>query len=260
MDELNPTPVEETIEENSNVNESTVNGSTNERPDWLPDNFKSAEDFADSYKELQSKFTKEKQGLTTDDNDDDSGDADSDAANDDDGEHVPNVSPGEQLDFDSYSNEFAQTGELSEASRDEIKDTLGVSDDVIDMYLAGIESTVSSYQNAAFEITDGEGNYEAMQDWASQNLTEEQQQGFDSALHGSRESGLLAVKGLYADYVAANGQAPTLIGPESGSPSYSGNSFETSAEMTEAIADPRYKTDENYRNEVMKKIMNSDVN
>ena len=36
---------------------------TNDRPAWLPENFKSPEDLANSYKNLQAEYTKLKQGI-----------------------------------------------------------------------------------------------------------------------------------------------------------------------------------------------------
>ena len=67
----------------------------------------------------------------------------------------------------------------------------------------------------------------------------------------------LAVEGLRSKYQAAEGSDPALIAGQS-APSSGGN-YSSWAEVTQAMRDPRYKSDPAYRQSVTSKLERSNV-
>ena len=63
----------------------------------------------------------------------------------------------------------------------------------------------------------------------------------------------LAMSGLKARYEAANGREPNLVKGQTGGTA-SNDSFGSNREITQAMKDPRYKTDSAYRAQVVSKL------
>ena len=71
------------------------------------------------------------------------------------------------------------------------------------------------------------------------------------------ESARLAAQGLHARYVAANGAEPALVtGATAGQ---SGDVFSSTAQLVEAMRDPRYAADPAYRATVEAKLARSSI-
>ncbi|CLP71539.1 Uncharacterised protein [Mycobacterium tuberculosis] len=66
----------------------------------------------------------------------------------------------------------------------------------------------------------------------------------------------MAILGLKARYDAANGSEPTLLG---GNAKASEDVFRSTAELTAAMKDPRYKKDPAYREDVKQKLARSNI-
>lgn len=77
--------------------------------------------------------------------------------------------------------------------------------DIRDVKLAAIE--LKEQVTKAHNIVGGKDTYEAMINWGKENLSEAQKADFDKALKTGM--GEFAIKGLYADYKASNGQPTT---------------------------------------------------
>jgi hypothetical protein len=113
----------------------------------------------------------------------------------------------------------------------------------------------------ALEVQDtigGRGNYEAMTEWAKENLTDTDIDAYDDVVtNGSLEQAKMAVQGMYARFVGGGGQAPNLTqGSTSGD---SVKPFNSAAQVTEAMSDKRYSTDPAYRATVEKRLQVSNV-
>jgi hypothetical protein len=118
-----------------------------------------------------------------------------------------------------------------------------------------------SVQQAATiqESIGGAGNYEAMAEWASENLADGDLDAFNDIVEGrSVEQARVAVKGLYAQFQAAGGKGPSLVqGSTSGDSGV--KPFGSTAQVTEAMRDPRYASDPAYRENVEKRMSVSSI-
>jgi hypothetical protein len=98
-----------------------------------------------------------------------------------------------------------------------------------------------------------------MVQWAATNLGEEQKAAFNAALDsGDLGRVMFAVQGLRAQHQQAAGTQPTLL---KGSPNGTSaiQPFASSAQVTEAMNDPRYKKDPAFRQMVYDRLAQSNV-
>ena len=97
-----------------------------------------------------------------------------------------------------------------------------------------------------------------MSEWAAENLSDDDLNAFNGLVEGgSVEQARVAVKGLYAQYQAAGGKGPSLV---QGATSGAGvKPFGSTAQVTEAMRDPRYANDPAYREQVEKRMAVSSI-
>jgi len=112
--------------------------------------------------------------------------------------------------------------------------------------------------NQLFEMVGGEKAYKSMINWAGQNLSQEEIQMYDNVMgSGNASSIYFAVQALaskYSDATGSDGQLLTGKGTANQAQGY-----RSQQELVAAMADPRYDRDPAYRQEVMQKLENSDV-
>jgi len=221
---------------------------TVEYPEWIPEKYRNGtvEDAmkatAEGYKALESKLGKP-DGTTSD-----TGSTSEDESGDEGDDNSVSMRDVEQ--------EFLEDGKVSKATYDAME-AKGISKDVIDGYLAGQQAIANQRVTKVHEAVGGEEKYGDMLKWASENWTSEEITAFDNTMKGVDDAAImLAVRGLKAVYNEANPADPNLVTGESGKVA-AGGSFESSAQMTEAMRDPRYATDPAYRKEVEQKLARS---
>lgn len=212
-----------------------------EKPEWLPDKFKTPEDMAKAYGELEKQFTKDRQ--TKDSTEEESQSLEIEAK-----ETVENAG----LNFEELSESYAKNGELSETEYSKLESS-GISKDLVDQYIAGQQAIANNVQTEIYSQIGGQESYKEMVQWAGENMTENEVTAYNQAVNSdSRASIDLAVQGLKARYDAANGREPSLIG---GRPSQSqGESYQSWAQVTVDMNSPSYKTDPAFRQKVQDKI------
>jgi hypothetical protein len=236
--EADPKEGKETIEEQLKVDEESAE---EERPEWLDEKFESPEEMAKAYKALQQKMSKPKAEKK------ESAKAEEASA--------PEATTGA---IEAARNEFAENGELSDKAFDALE-AAGLPRSFVEQYIAGQEAM--SIQQAATiqESIGGAGNYEAMAEWASENLADGDLDAFNAIVEGhSVEQARVAVKGLYAQFQAAGGKGPALVqGSTSGDAGV--KPFGSTAQVTEAMRDPRYASDPAYREQVEKRMAVSSI-
>jgi hypothetical protein len=120
------------------------------------------------------------------------------------------------------------------------------------------EQLTEAQAQQLFEMVGGEKAYNSMIQWAGQNLSQEEIQMYDNVMgSGNASSIYFAVQALankYGDATGSDGQLLTGKGTANQS-----QGFRSQQELVQAMADPRYDRDPAYRQEVMQKLENSDV-
>lgn len=182
--------------------------------------------------------------------------ADKDGADADTGDKTTIPEPTDNV-LDDVQKEFEANGELSEDTLKRLDDAK-IPRNLVDLAMAGLKSQQNAENQKVFDAVGGEEKWEAMSDWAGKNLEKSEVEALNDALGGeSAYLRNLALKDLAARYDADNPQAPQnkLEGATGADLGVSG--FANTAEMTKAMADPRYQKDAKYRDEVMVKVSKS---
>jgi len=238
-----PSLQEEHIEQEATQEEQSPQAEE-QRPEWLPEKFDSPEAMAKAYESLESQFTKQQQTTEV-------GEENAEETNE-------TASPISVEKFTEYDNEFINTGEISEQSRQDIE-AMGIPREMIDAYISGQQAVVSQQFNDIYSEVGGEDNYTEMLSWASENIPEDEQDAFnESVLNGTPAQMMFAIKSLASRWGGGAGQSAPLIQGNTGSIGASG-AFRSLAQVTEAMRDPRYTKDPAYRKEVEDKLSNSNV-
>lgn len=113
--------------------------------------------------------------------------------------------------------------------------------------------------NQLFEMVGGEKAYKSMLSWAGENMSKEEVEMYDSVMaSGSANSIYFAVQALsnkYGDAVGNDGQL--LTGKRSAAQQDA--QFRSQQELVQAMNDPRYDRDPAFRDDVIRKLQNSDI-
>ena len=224
----------------NNAPEVSEEAVAEERPEWLPEKFESASDLAKAYSELESRMgsqeSPESQEVTED----------------------VDASDREVLTMDDirpFSEEFAEKGELGEESYQKL-DELGFPRELVDNYIQGMSAYSQQQSTQMMAAVGGEESYNQMTEWASKSLSEAEINAYNAIMDSGDPSQIdIAVRGMHARF-KANDTEPTLI---QGDTVNVNNGFNSTAEVTAAINDPRYRKDPAYRKEVQRKIQMSKV-
>jgi len=213
-----------------------------ERPSWLPEKFKSAEDMAAAYAELEKKNSAPKP---------DAGTPPADAA----AAAAQVAAAG--LDFSALTTEYQTSGALSDETYAALA-AKGIDKGTVDSYIAGQEALAQQAIDGVLNEFGGADEYSKMVSWATTGLPANEVAAFNHAMdNGTVDSIKLTIAGLKARYEAANGKEPNLLGGGNGDSNT--DVFRSTAEMTAAMRDPRYKADPAYRRDVQEKLGRSNI-
>lgn len=226
-------------------------GQAEERPQWLDDKFKSPEELAKAYNELQSKL-----GENTQPTDEEEP---TKPAEENSNEAEADSEPAPKMDkaIDKATNEYSERGELSDKTFIALEKA-GLPREMVETYLRGQEAIALGQAAEVQEVVGGNANYNAMTEWAGENLSDGDVNAFNSIVEGSSaDQAKMAVKGLYAQFLASGGQPPELM---QGATSGTGvKPYSSTAQITEAMKDARYKNDPAFRASVEQRLAVSDV-
>lgn len=224
-----------------------------DRPEWLPGKFKTPQDLAKAYAELEGKLgkTAPKEPVA-----EKAGEKAGDKAAEQSIEKAAEALGVPVSDFTvdalkKYSDEFTKEGNLSEDSYAELAKK-GVSKDVINTIIQGQIARQQVALNSIYAQVGGEDTFKQMVQWASVSLSPEEREAYNKAVNSEDSQQIdFAVKGLHARYKQT--QAPKLM---QGSQGTNMGGFRSRAEVQRAMADPRYETDKAYREDVMLRLAN----
>jgi len=221
-----------------------------ERPEWLPEKFKSAEDMANAYSELEKKLG---QPVSEEQQEEEQPQTE-EAENDNDKPEAGNYN---EAVVEASQEFFANDGQLSDETYQKLEE-VGLPRDLVDSYAAGQQALLQSEETQIKGVAGGD--YDAMAEWANEHLPSEEIDAFDEAVtSGSVQQAKLAVQGLHARYQNATGSRPkTLVqGAVSGS---STMPFKSMQELARAQSDPRYRSgDKAYHQEIDRRLAVSNI-
>ena len=217
-----------------------------QRPDWLPEKFQDPAQLAQAYAELEKQFSSREQEPQQEEE-----------------QEFENVEAADEylkengVDFQELSESFWENNGLSEEQYD-LLEAVGIPSDIVDQYIDGQMAVVNQTQAAVFDAAGGEEGYAQMMNWASNTLSEREQDAYNAAVNsGDTESVMLAVQGLNARFRSEYGDNPTLVQGQAAD--VTAGAFQSVAEITAAMSDPRYEKDPAYRSSVEAKLQRSSV-
>ena len=220
------------------------------RPGWLPEKFKSPEDMAKAYGELEGKLGKsEKESEPTkEETNKDNADLSIDKAE----KAVENAG----LNMSSLQDEYNEGGQLKDSSYEALAKA-GIPKDYVDAFIKGQEAIATQTSNTLKQEVGGAEAYNNMMNWASDNLNEAEINSFNKTVNGKDiEATRLAIQGLNARYKNNVGDDPSLQSANKSS-SVNAPGYRSWAEVTAAMNDERYGSDDAYRADVQNKLNNS---
>ena len=229
---------------------------TQSKPEGLPEKFNSVDELVKSYSELEKKLGEQSQPTE---------------------KSVDPVSKAEEkqeqpksdldiatkavdsagLNMDSLAEEYAKDGKLADGSYESLQKA-GIPKDYVDRFIAGQQAIADQQSSTVKDLVGGTQAYDSMSEWAGQNLSETEKTAYNSAVNSKDlEAVKLAVVGLKARYAQSTGSEPKLV---EGKASASGEQgFQSWAQVTQAMSDPRYSKDPAYQTEVKNKLANSNI-
>lgn len=227
--------------------------------------FKSVEDLAASYKELEGKLgqvSEEDQATEeTEEQTQEEGEFDAEEYY---GDGLASVLEEVGIDAQEISTRFQETGEINDDDYAKLGEA-GFSKQVIDTYLDGLRGGAATGEDIASaqiqgikDSVGGDENYGKMVEWAVNNLPANEVKEFNSLTETANATAIkFAVQGLYSQYNNAMGVEPNLV---SGRASQSGpRPFQSAAEVEAAVSDPRYGKDVAYTQSVYARYEGSNV-
>ena len=120
------------------------------------------------------------------------------------------------------------------------------------------ESLSEEQAEYLMDMVGGDKAYKSMIEWAGQNFTKEEVSMYDGVMESGDPNAIFfavqALQARYSDNVGSDGQLLTGKGAEN-----TDDSFKSQAELVAAMSDPRYDKDPAYRQNLMRRLENSDV-
>ena len=241
-----------------------------ENQQLLAGKYKSVEDLEKAYQEAQRKLSQRGQAEETEEEADQADDSEEEKPQPGDAKEIYGEFIGGRLDeagidFSDMNSRWQQTGELTGDDYEQLEGA-GFTREMVDAYLSGLQ--YKAVQDNALTVQQvsalkqeygGEKGYNEMLAWAAENLSEEEVAGFNEIVTGNSTMPAvrMAVSGLYAKYISKTGVEPKLIGGRA--PKNDGEKFESTAQLVEAMKDPRYAADPAYRRKIEARLARSSI-
>ena len=237
-----------------------------ERPAWLPEKFKTPEDLAKSYSELEKKLGAPKPqtpAAAVTPPVPDKAPAGGDRK-------LPETAPtGDEkaaegavaaagLDMSALSAEFAQDGDLKPESYAKLEKA-GITKDIVAGYIAGQVVLREKFHGELHAVAGGKEQFEQMHTWSGQYLPLNERIALNKVLDsGDHDAIKVAFAGVHAKWQAAGQDEPLeqIHGRRGSQPA---DVYTSRDEMMKDMRNPEYATNEAFRQKVMNKIKNSNI-
>jgi len=222
------------------------------RPEGLPEKFKTVEDMAKSYSELESKLGAEDKSF---ENEKTKPEPKKDLEIEADQKTAEKAVESAGLNMDQLQAEYDEKGTLDDKSFAALEKA-GIPKSYVDAFIQGQEAVATQMQNTIKAEVGGEESYSEIVTWAKDALNPQEIAAFNKTVNSNDiEAVKLAVTGLKARHDAVNGTDPKLISGKAGTDT--GGGYNSWAQVTAAMKDARYANDPAFRSEVQDKISKS---
>lgn len=205
---------------------------SSERPEWLPEKFKTPEDMAKAYSELEKKQSQAKK---------------------------PSEGSGESLSLAVLAQEWnANKGALSEESKKALQKA-GISESDVETYAAGQAARGAQLRSEFANIAGGEEQFKAVIEWGNKNLDKDLADAYTDAIaDGNIGIAKILFENIVTKYQAAVGKDPSLItAPTVPGASTGPQPFENWAQVQAEMNNPKYKDDPAFRKQVEQRLAKS---
>lgn len=226
------------------LDKSLQEGQQNQEPPKLAGKFASKEELEKAYLELEKKLGggKKEEAPPVDPSNVDQNKAEE-------------IAKDAGLDINQMRQWYEQNGQLSEEHYKSLEKS-GIPKEIVDQYIAGQEAQAEKYRDSIISKVGGQDNFSAMAEWAKVNMSEQEIAAYNKATSSADMTVVEnAVLGLAYRYQSAVGKDPKLLGGQTAGSS----GFQSVAQLTEAMKDPRYEKDPAYRKDVQNRLANSNI-
>lgn len=214
-----------------------------EQPELLAGKFKTPEELAKAYKELESKLGSQEPAADEAPDDGTIG-----------GQEEPEAEAGE-FTLDNVIEELSENDEISAETYDRLAKEKGMSRRDVDLFVEGVRARGDRIVNELAETAGGKDEFAKLRKWAKTNMPADEVKAYDEAVDsGNRTAAKLILRGMKAQYDAAKGQDPDLISGENVPSSTGAKPFKSIEQLVAAQGDRRYNDDPAYREKVDARI------
>jgi len=157
--------------------------------------------------------------------------------------------------------EFTDTGTLTAESKKAAAETFGVTEEMVDIYLAGAQSTQEAALTPFYEAAGGKEAYAEFTAWAATGLTAEEQAEFNAELDkGPEEAKAMITKATALWRQQGGGKPPRDITRDVPlKDAETLDVYASRAEMQRDMNDPKYAKDPAFRAKVEAKVGRSNI-
>ena len=149
---------------------------------------------------------------------------------------------------------FNTTGSITDEQYDKLN-AVGIPDAMIDRYLDGINAEKVAFTEKMYGMAGGEAEFNAIKEWA-----EDHQPDMVRAINGTSDHNqiLAMMRGVKADYDASNTKSKDITIRGKPAPK-KGGGYTNEADYIADVNDPRYKSDQRFRDKVKAKLSKSNL-
>ena len=237
------------------LSEEPPTAGVQDRPEWLPEKFGSPQELAQAYKSLEQKFhagqEEIEQSQQTEQQSQQAQEIQEQTTS-----QVYQLLEERGLDFNTFQQELNERGELSKDAYEALEEA-GLQRELVNTWIEGEEARADQNIEEIYKLTGGSEGYNQMLDWADSNLQPAEAEAFNKQIDNMDATAQFAVAGLFARYQQSEGSMPSLVSGDTNvsiEPRY-----ESLAQVTSAMKDPRYANDPAYRAQVAGRLNNSSV-
>ncbi len=211
-----------------------------ERPEWLPEKFQTPEALAQAYQELEGKLGSPKAEEAT-------------------GEPAGAEAAISESALTPYAEEFFTSGELADESYQALE-KMGLSRELVTSFMEGQKARQSQETAQVMDAVGGAEAYQAAVAWAQTSMSPEDIAAFNEVIASDNvNSAIMAARGLVSMYSQAQGTSPKLLATEPAGTGSGAPPYESLAQLTADMQDPKYSTDVAFRRQVERRLKNSTV-